>query len=690
MNDILTTPYGTWPSPISAADVARGKLKLGFPSVAGGRAWWEEGRPDQGGRVAIVSCGADGKRLDMLPPSENARTRVHEYGGRSYLPVPPTAGDDVWRMVFASFDDQRLYLRDGATRRPLTPEPATPGALRYADMVLSPGADEVWCVREQHDGAVIRRAIVAIPVDGAAADRPDAVRVLVSGADFYAFPTPSPDGRNLAWICWDHPRMPWDGTELRVAPVNSLVNGEPAASTLIMGNPTESVLAPAWRDDKSLYVISDASGWWNVYLTDISGSQAQPLCSREEEFAGPLWQLGARPFAVLGDGRLAVPHGRGELCLGILDPDSGTLDDLDLPYRTFQPALAASGMTVVGIAGGPQMPWSVVRIDIGGPSCLLRQEVSVTPAAAYLPSPRQVQLPGLQNGAVVHALVYPPANPAARAPDGERPPYIVWAHGGPTGCSVPVLDLEKAFFTSRGIGVIDVNYGGSCGYGRAYRERLRGQWGVVDVADTMAAALALTDAGEADGARLGIRGASAGAWTALVAVTSAISPDRCAGSGDCVSQPAGEPVFAAAVSYFGVTDRLLSAATTHDFESRYLYGLIGPLPDAKAAYIARSPCGHVSPRTCPVLLLQGLDDLVVVPKHAEILARELAEHHIPHAHLAFAGEAHGFRKMETVVASLEAELSFYGQVMGFTPHDVQPITLSEEIPARADLPAVAN
>ena len=681
MSDILTAPYGAWPSPISAVDIARGKMKLGFPTVVGGQVWWEEARPDEGGRVTVMCCDADGNRVDLLPSPWNARTRVHEYGGRSYLPVPSAAGGGAWKMVFASFDDQRLYLRDGGEQRPLTPVPATAGALRYADMVLSPDADELWCVREQHDGAVIRRAIVAIPLDGTAADSADTVRVLVSGADFYAFPTPSPDGRKLAWICWNHPRMPWDGTELWVAPVGDLAQGELEASTLLMGGPAESVLAPAWRDEDSLYAISDASGWWNLHLADIAGSPPRPLCPREEEFAAPLWQLGGRPFAVLGDGRLAVLHGLGELSLGVLDQDSGVLDDLGLPHQVFQPALAASGMTIAGVAGDPQTPWSVVQVNVGGPARVLRQEAAA-PDAAYLPSPQQIQLSGAPNEAVVHALVYPPSSPVAKAPDGELPPYIVWAHGGPTACSVSALDLEKVFFTSRGIGVIDVNYGGSSGYGRAYRERLRGQWGVVDVADAMTAALALVGDGEADGTRLGIRGASAGAWTALVAVTSAVSLNGRASSVGSVNVTPRQPVFAVAVSYFGVTDRRLSAATTHDFESSYLEGLIGPLPEAEARYVARSPRGHVSSRTCPVLLLQGLDNPVVVPEHADLIARELAEHHIPYAHLAFPGEAHGFRKAETIIASLEAELSFYGQIMGFTPPRIQPIALSERIPPR--------
>jgi dipeptidyl aminopeptidase/acylaminoacyl peptidase len=660
--------YGEWPSLIQGADVARKRVGLSFPVIAGAQVWWQETRPSEGGRVAVVGQGPGGVRRDLLPMPWNARTRVHEYGGRSYLPLSDG-------FLFANFTDQRLYRCRTAGGTGQEPEPLTAAASeaaadRFADFVLSPGADEVWCVRERHAGGQITRAIVAVPLDGSAASDAGAVRVLVSGSDFYAFPAPSPDGIALAWICWDHPRMPWDGTELRVAAV-----GDPR-HRVVMGGDRESVLAPVWRDDHSLYAVSDRSGWWNLYVADLATptGMPRPLCPREEEFAAPLWQLGAYPFAVLGDGRLAVSHGTGPSQLGVLDPETGQLTDPDLEYQAFSPWLSASGRSVVATAGGAAVPLSVVRVDIpaageaaGAAVSELHREAEALPDAAYLPVPRAERLTG-PNGSVVHALVYPPTNPAVAAPDGELPPYIVWVHGGPTSHVVPRLDLEKAFFTSRGIGVIDVNYGGSSGYGRAYRERLRGQWGVVDVADVITAALALAEAGQADGKRLGIRGPSAGGWTALAAVTSGIGatgpdPDRGA-------------VFAAAVSYYGVSDLRGFAAQTHDFESRYLDGLIGPLPESRALYAERAPVGHVSDLTCPILLLQGLDDPVVPPIQSESIAAELAARGIPYAFLTFAGESHGFRKAESIIASLEAELSFYGQIMGFTPPGVPPLPLA--------------
>ena len=676
-------PFGAWPSPITAADVARERLRLSFPIVIGGDTWWQEGRPEEGGRLTIMHRGPGGRLTELLPAPWNARSRVHEYGGLSYLPVPRaaarpgSAGSRAPRgfeILFANYADQRLYLAgpetaDGrAAPRPLTPDPAAgdePGsgplsaaALRYADFVLSPDRSEVWCVQERHGDAKVSRSIVAVPLDGSAAEKPEAVRDLVSGSDFFAYPTPSPDGSRLAWVCWNHPHMPWDGTELRVAP---LENGVPARGRLVKGSLRESVLAPVWRDNTSLYVVSDWPGWWNIYQIGLSGEPAQALYPADEEFGGPLWQLGARPFAMLGDGRLAVLHGRGGMRLGVLDPDTMELADLDLPLAEFAATLSADGTAIAGVAGGPTHALAVVRIDTGtSRQEILRRELDELPAARYLPVPRHVELEG-PYGRVVHALVYPPSSPRATGPAGEKPPYVVWVHGGPTSNVTALLDLEKAFFTSRGIGIIDVNYGGSTGYGRHYRERLRRKWGVVDVEDALAAARSLAEWGEADPRRLAIRGGSAGGWTALAAVTTG------AVSGS---------VFSAATSYYGVADLSTFSAHTHDFESRYLDGLIGPLPGFEIVYSERAPVGHVTASTCPVLLLQGLDDPVVPAEQSESIARDLAAHGIAHAYIAFDGESHGFRKAETIMAALEAEISFYGQILGFTPPGIAPVKLT--------------
>jgi len=685
-----TAAYGTWKSPISAADVAKGAVGVTYPSIAGGEVWWQERRPAEDGRTTVMaSAGPAAEPRELLPAPWNARSRVHEYGGKSYLAVPSMSLAGGFDLVFANFADQRLYGVGGAVEAGIEPVPLTPAdaGFRFADLVLSPDDQEIWCVRETvlplaapgskeggapppgfhiGGGVAVRREIVAVPLDGSAASDATALRVLVSGAQFFAFPTPSPDGTRLAWIDWNHPDMPWDGTELRVAPVT----GGPvdvADATLVMGGRDESVLAPLWRDDATLYVISDASGWWNLYeVAAAAGAAPRALHPLAAEFAEPLWQLGGRPFELLGDGRLVVQRGLGEFRLGLLDPVGGELADLDLPgYRTTGGEVAVAGTTVTTVAGGPRTAWSVLRVTPGGEVELIRGQEIAAPDPGYLPDARPVQLSVGRGGGVVHAIVYAPASPAVTGADGERPPFIVNVHGGPTSHAYPVLSLEKAFFTSRGIGIIDVNYGGSTGYGREYRNRLRGRWGIVDVADAYTAALGLAESGEADRARLGIRGGSAGGWTALAAVT----------SGPALTGTK-EAVFAAATSYFGVSDLRPFAADTHDFESRYLDGLIGPLPEADDLYTERAPVGHVTELTCPVLLLQGLDDPIVPPSQSEAIAADLAAHGIRHAYIAFAGESHGFRKAETVIAALEAELAFYGEIFGFTPPGIPPLELS--------------
>jgi dipeptidyl aminopeptidase/acylaminoacyl peptidase len=694
-------PYGEWPSPITAEQVASGRLRVDMPTVFGEWTWWQEDRPDEGGRTTVMRCHVDGTPDMMLPAPWAARSRVHEYGGLSYLPVPTdvavttltaagqNAGEAAPPIVFTNFDDQRLYLAGtdvaAGSGQPiaLTPDPTQAGssfqrepgsespggtgsagkleprALRYADFVMSPDGREVWCIRERHQGRKVTRAIVAVPLDGSAAADASAIRVLVTGFDFFAFPTPSPEGNWLAWICWNHPHMPWDGTELRVAPVE---NGVPGKSRLIKGSIRESVLSPLWRDSGSLYVATDWTGWWNIYQLSLRGEPPQALFPADEEFAGPLWQLGGRSFARLADGRLAVLHGRGSARLGILDPETWELTDIELPFSEFLERLSADGNTIVGTAGAPLEPNSIVRVDAAtGEWKVLRSEYSQLPDRRFLPVPSHVELEG-PYGRVVHAIVYPPTNPEVTGPEDEQPPYIVWVHGGPTGHSTARLSLEKAYFTSRGIGIIDVNYGGSTGYGRLYRQRLNRQWGIVDVEDAKEAARSLATAGQADRARLGIRGGSAGGWTALAAVTTGAVED---------------PVFSAAVSYFGVSDLRGFTEHTHDFESRYIDGLIGPLPGFDTVYAERAPVGHVNPNTCPVLLLQGLDDPVVPPQQSESIAADLAAHGIPYAYIAFEGESHGFRKADSMVTSLEAELSFYGQIMGFTPGDVPELKLSQ-------------
>ena len=650
----VTARYGAWPSPIGASDVAVAGIRLSGPTTvhtdSGDEVWWAEARPTEGGRTVIVRRDAAGAVSDVLPAGWNTRTRVHEYGGTAWLPLPGGA------LVFADWSDQRVYRLDpGSTApTPLTPEPAEAAGLRYADPVLAPGGEEIWWVREAHDQGTIRRHIVAVPVSGAAAADPAAVREIAGGSDFLAFPRPAPDGRRLAWIAWDHPRMPWDGTELRVGELGP--DGTVTSVATVLGGPDESVLQPEWADADTLYAVSDRSGWWNLYRLPAGGGEPEPLCPRAEEFGHPLWQLGMTTYAVLADGRLVVRHGTDTLALGVLDPATGELTDLDLPYTLFG-SVDVDGDTVLTTAASPVEPPEVVAIDLPTAAVtVLRRSMAEPPDPAYLPQPRSIVVagPGERD---VHAHVYPPSSPDAVAPDGELPPYVVFVHGGPTSHSPAILDLEKAYFTSRGIGVIDVNYGGSTGYGRAYRERLRREWGIVDVEDCVAAVQALVRDGLADGERLGIRGGSAGGWTTLAALTTT-------------------DAFAAGASYYGVAELIAFTADTHDFESRYIDGLVGTLPEDRDVYVERAPLSHVDQLSCPVLLLQGLEDKVVPPSQAELFAAALEKKGIPHAYLPFAGEQHGFRKQETVIAALQAELSFYGQVFGFDPPGVPTLPLT--------------
>ncbi|MDF5754057.1 prolyl oligopeptidase family serine peptidase [Spongiactinospora sp. TRM90649] len=617
-------PHAAWPSPISTSDVARSRIYLGSPTLSGDEVWWSEDRPADGGRTTIMHRTADGSRRELLPAPWSARSRVHEYGGRSYAVVPGTG------VVFANHADQRLYLLAGdEPPLPLTPDPERHAGLRYADLRVHGG--DVWAVRERHhDDGKVDRAIVSVSLDPASGREPVE---RAAGGDFYAYPTISPDGEHLAYITWNHPRMPWQGTELRVT---RLSDGH---SWTVKGGQSESVLAPRWRDDRNLYVVSDWSGWWNLYQIGIYGTSSQALYPAEEEFAGALWRLGDSPYEVLGDGRLAVLHGLGDLRLGVLDPETGSLTDLDVPYDGWTPSLDADGVTLTGIAYGAAVPGSVVRVNtVTGRVEGLRRDVEELPDIAYLPQARAVEIES-RFGRRVHAIVYPPANPAAHG-DGP-PPFVVSVHGGPTAHAVRALELERAFFTSRGIGIIDVNYGGSTGYGRAYRERLRGQWGVIDVEDTIAAAEWLAAEGIADPARIAVRGNSAGGWTVLAA---------------CCSSTA----FAGGVSYYGVSALAPLNATTHDFESRYVEWLVGP--EDPVLYATREPLARVAGVSCPMLLLQGLDDPVVPPVQSEAFASALAERGVPCTYLTFEGESHGFRRAETRSAALAAELAFYQQI----------------------------
>jgi acetyl esterase/lipase len=650
-----TAPYGSWTSPISAADLAGSGHPVGGGRFVGDELWWTELRSSEGGRQAVRRLDGDGQPVDVLPAPWNARTRVHEYGGMCW-----TATEDGM-LFFTEFGDQRLYrLEPGATEpTPISPAADAPLSLRYADPQLSADGSELWCIRESHDAdGRITRDLCAVPVDGSAAEDPTAIRSIVGGSDFLAHPRLSPDGRRLAWIAWNHPQMPWDGTELRVAELDGSGRCGPWRS--ILGSSTESVLQPEWADNESLFVISDRTGWWNLYRLPVSelpsADQLIALCPYEADFAEPMWGLGMRWYAELPDGRLLAVRTFGSSALGILDPRSGELTDVELGDLNTISLGAVSGDRVLLNCGGSHTAMGIRLLELStGELTEVRLSVDSLPDDGYLPEAELKSFDG-PGGRQVHTVLYRPRNQDFQAPAGELAPYVAMVHGGPTSHVSPTVNMTVSYFTSRGIGVVDVNYGGSSGYGREYRERLRGQWGIVDVEDTVAAAQGLAEAGIADPARLAIVGGSAGGWTVLAALT-------------------GTEVFACGTSYFGVAELMEFVKYTHDFESRYLDGLIGPLPEFAAVYQERAPLSNVAGLSCPVLLLQGLDDPIVPPAQAELFRDALVAKGIPHAYLPYEGESHGFRRAESQISAREAELSFYGQVLGFEPPGIPRLEL---------------
>ncbi len=661
---VLIQSYGSWPSPITAAVAAAHDGKPEYVGFVGDEAWWTEPRPAEGGRRALIRRRADGTEHTVLPEPWNVRSRVIEYGGQPWAGAGRPEGPRGPLVVFVDFADQRLYAYEpdtpGAVPRPLTPVSAVGDGLRWADPQIHLDRGEVWCVLEEFTGdgpTDVRRVAAAVPLDGSAAGDRGAVRELSDGRHrFVTGPRLSPDGRRAAWLAWDHPRMPWDGTELVVADVSA--DGTFSGASTAFGGPDESVAQVEWAPDGALVCSSDRSGWWNLYRVGPDGA-SQPLCPREEEFGGPLWKIGHRWFAPLESGLIAVVHGVGATALGVLDPATGEVVDAAGPWTEWSPALAAHGTRVVGIAASPRTGHEVVELD----TCTGRARVvgaahvdAVDPA--YYPEP-QIRTFAGPEGRDIHAHIYPPHSPTHAAPDDELPPYVVWAHGGPTGHSPLVLDLEIAYFTSRGIGVAEVNYGGSTGYGREYRNRLREQWGVVDVEDCAAVALALAAEGTADRDRLAIRGGSAGGWTTAASLT-------------------GTDVYACGTILYPILDLTAwGSGETHDFESQYLESLVGPLAEVPARYAERSPVEHAERLTAPFLLLQGLDDVICPPAQCERFLARLDGRRVPHAYIAFEGEGHGFRRADTMIRVLESELSLYAQVFGLHPTGIPTLELSK-------------
>ncbi len=640
----MSTPYGSWPSPISAEAVVAASASLGEVVVDGDDIYWNELRPSEGGRVQIVRRAADGTHTDLLPEGFSARTRVHEYGGAAW-----TVTGGV--VVFNNWDDQRLYclsIEDPVGPLAFSPEPATPLGYRHADLVLF--GDQVICVRERHDtGGEAANEIVSIARDGSG------VATLVSGPDFVSDPRVSPDGTTIVWVEWDHPNMPWDSTRICTAPLS--LDGGPLAGTVVAGEPGESAIMPRWAPDGSLHVVSDRTDWWNVLRIEHDGTTTA-ITDLAAEVGTPPWVFGMSRHVFLDDGRLvfaAASGGLDSLSVRALD---GTIAELDLPYTEIS-SLATRGDSVVFVGAGLDREAAIVEVDVeAGAVEILRAPRDLPFGPEWFSAAEPISFPSGPRTA--HALYYEPVNPDVAAPDGTVPPLLVLIHGGPTAMARARLDLGKQFWTSRGFAVVDVNYGGSTGFGRAYRELLQDNWGIVDVEDCIAAAQHLATEGRADPERLCIRGGSAGGFTVLAALTES-------------------DVFAAGASSYGVADLTALATETHKFESRYLDGLVGPYPEAKAVYEQRSPINNVDRLDRPLIVFQGLEDEIVPPNQSEMIVDALRAKGVPVAYLAFEGEQHGFRRSETVITVLESELAFYGRVLGFTPAGDLPALAIENL-----------
>lgn len=629
-------PFGAWPSTISAAQVAAGATPLSGLMLGGADGcdiFWLAGRAAQAGRSALLRYHGVHEE-EVTPMPYNVRSRVHEYGGGAYA----VDGDTVY---FSHFADNRLYRLDLTADAPEPQAITAAGQQRFADLAIDRQRNRLIAVRELHgdDHGQPHNTLCAIGTDGSE-------QVLVQGADFYSSPRVAPDGSALAWLSWNHPDMPWQGTTLWLAAIAA--DGTLGEARRIAGSREESVCQPEWSPDGLLHFVSDRSGWWNLYRLCRDGQRTEGLCPMEAEFATPQWTFGNSMYGFRSASEIICTYiVKGVSHLARLLPASGKLEAIANPYAEIRELRVAAGYIVM-LAGSPTIPLELARIDFTEEGVeILAQSIAQLPEEACLSIPSSISYPSA-NGRTAHAFFYPPCNPAVQAPQGSKPPVIVIGHGGPTGMTVNTLKLATQYWTSRGFGVLDVNYGGSTGFGRAYRDLLKGQWGIIDVEDCVAGAQALVARGLADEQRLIIRGSSAGGLTTLCALTF-------------------HHTFKLGASYYGVSDLAGLDADSHKFESHYNEYLIAPQPAAAELYKARSPIHHTDKLSCPMIFFQGLDDKVVPPKQSEMMVQALKARGVPVAYVALEGEGHGFRKADTIIRTLEAELYFYQRMFGL--HD---------------------
>ncbi|MGK7379718.1 S9 family peptidase [Planococcus sp. 1R117A] len=638
MSQTAASPYGSWKSPITADLMTRDTVGIVNAALEGQDLYWTEERPAEAGRNTVMKKTADGTAIELTPSPFNVRTRVHEYGGAPFV----VHNTDLY---FSNFDDNLLYLRRGEHNfQPITSDPHR----RYADGAVDASRGRLYWIREDHTNSSIyaETAIVVMDLDGSNE------RIVLSGNDFYSNPRISPDFKQLAYLTWNHPNMPWDDTQLWLADLNE--DGSVSNARMVAGGSNESIIQPVWSPGGVLYFLSDRSNWWNIMR--LNGSEAEPVCPMEAEFGGPSWVFGEADYGFLNESTILAAYAQsGIMHLATIDAKSGDVTPVENRFTYFS-SIHSNGGEAAFITASPTDFPRVVRLDANGQLEEVKAASDLPLNENYLSIPEAIEYP-TAGGKTAHAIYYRPKNPDHAAPAGEKPPLLVSVHGGPTSAAISALNLEFQFWTSRGFAVVDVNYGGSTGYGREYRERLKDNWGVVDVEDCANAVNYLIEKGEVDGERAAIVGGSAGGYTTLASL---VFTD----------------VYKAGASYFGLSELEIFAKETHKFESKYLEGLLGAYPEAKQTYYDRSPINFTNQLSCPVIFLQGLEDKVVPPNQAELMVDALKEKGLPVAYLTFEGEGHGFRMAENIQRSIEAELYFYSKVFGFEPaDDIEPVPI---------------
>jgi len=633
MSKLENKIYGSWISPITSDLIVSETVRLGQVVLDDESTYWTEGRPQEGGRNVIVCCTADGKINDVTPEPFNVRSRIHEYGGGAFAVVDKT-------VYFSNYLDNQIY-RQGMGTRPVA---ITSGSgRRYADFAIDEKRNRLICVVEDHSDLSQNEPVNSLMslnlVDGM-------TQIIAGGNDFYASPCISRDGSHLAWLTWNHPNMPWDSTELWVATWNE--DGTISNLKQVAGGHNESIFQPKWSPDHKLYYVSDRNGWWNLYY--LQNGQTKPLFEMEAEFGRPQWVFGMSTYGFVSAEKIICAYTQNGIWhLASIQTKTRKLERIETDYTSIESVQVNTNM-VAFIGGSPSQFSSVAKLDLATQyPYVIRKSCNVELQLECLSTPQTIKFP-TADGLISYAFFYAPQNDRHIASESELPPLIVVSHGGPTGATSNTLSLNLQYWTSRGFAVLDVNYGGSTGYGRAYRERLNNRWGIVDVEDCINGAKFLVDQGQVDSNRIAIKGGSAGGYTTLCALTY-------------------HDFFKAGASYYGIGDLEALATDTHKFESRYLDGLVGKYPEEMETYRHRSPIHAIDLLNCPIIIFQGLDDKVVPPNQAEAMVRALKSKGIPVAYVPFDGEGHGFRKSQNIKRALDAELYFYGCVFGFKPAD---------------------